>query len=338
MINFLQNQKNSNFLEKFEILDYINSGSSGIVYDGFYRREPQKKVCFKFLLNKTSNNNSKNNIKNFHKITEINIQNKIKNRNIIEYYDYIDLNNSGCIIMELAKYGDLECFQRVLNKKRHFSETLLAYLSKQILSGLYYLNQSKIIHMDIKPQNILIDDKLIIKITDFSVSLTYEGCPENGKIFLPLVGTNLYMSPEVLSKKAIDYDDCNKIDLFSFGVVLYNLAFEKFPYELDYSIRKNFRLIFEKIQKEKLVLPEKRNYSILFRKFLAGLLEKNIKKRTSIYTAMEDPWIKGAELLFQEKEKINDLEKFLINMITDNIRSFNNYLQNYKSKNNFKCG
>ena len=233
--------------------------------------------------------------------------------------------------MEFAKFGDLDYFQKKLIKRNNFSETLLAYITKQVLNGLYYIHQSKIIHMDIKQQNILIDENFNIKITDFSVSYSYEKYKEGDKIILPFSGTSLYMSPEVLSKTQIDYEDCSKIDMFSLGIVLYNLAFELFPYELDYSIKKNFKLIFEKIRNTKLKIPERKNYSFLFKKFLGGLLDKNIKNRLSIYEAMEDPWIKGAKLINEEKEKINDKEKFLINMITDNVRSFNEYLKNNNS-------
>ena len=60
-------------------------------------------------------------------------------------------------------------------------------------------------------------------------------------------------------------------------------------------------------------------------------MEKNIKNRMSVYEALEDPWIKAADLLIKEKEKLNDMEKFLINMITDNVRSFNDYLKNNNS-------
>ena len=233
--------------------------------------------------------------------------------------------------MEFAKYGDLENFQKNLIKKQCLSETLLAYITKQILDGLLYIHQSKIIHMDIKQQNILIDENFNIKITDFSVSFPYDNYKENDKITLPLSGTSLYMSPEVLSKSQIDYEDCSKIDMFSLGVVLFNLAFEKFPYELDYSYKRNFLLIYEKIKKEKLKIPEKKNFSTLFKKFLSNLLEKDIKNRMSVYDALEDPWIKAADLLLKEKEKLNNFEKFLINMITDNVRSFNEYLKNNNS-------
>ena len=346
MDNFLKTlnyQESSNFTENFELVKYISSGSSGVVYEGRYKKKPEKHVCLKFLLNKLEEekrekknknlniNTNINNNKISPKIKEIIIQNKLKDKNITEYYDYCDLKDYGCIIMEFAKFGDLEYFQKKLIKKDWLSESLLAYITKQILEGLFYIHQSKIIHMDIKQQNILIDENFIIKITDFSVSFSYEKYKEGDKINLPFSGTSLYMSPEVLLKSTIDYEDCSKIDMFSLGVVLYNLAFEKFPYGLDYTYKRNFSLILEKIKKEKLVIPEKKNFSTLFKKFLGNLLEKNIKNRINIYDALEDPWIKGADLIFKEKEKLNDFEKFLINMVTDNIRSFNEYLKNNNS-------
>jgi serine/threonine protein kinase len=336
MIKYLQNQVCSNFTENFELLNYISSGSSGVVYEGRYRNNPKKHVCLKFLLNKVEEEKREKRNKNINNnncptIKEINIQNKLKDKNITEYYDYCDLKDYGCIIMEFAKFGDLDNFQKNLIKKKCLSETLLAYITMQIINGLYYIHQSKIIHMDIKQQNILIDENFNIKITDFSVSFSYEKYKENDKINLPLSGTSLFMSPEVLLKAQIDYEDCSKIDMFSLGVVLYNLAFEKFPYDLDYDHKRNFGLILSKIKTQKLIIPERKNFSPLFRKFLGNLLEKNIKNRMSVYEALEDPWIKAAELLTKEKEKINDMEKFLICLISDNVRSFNEYLKKNNS-------
>jgi serine/threonine protein kinase len=302
MIKYLQNQVCSNFTENFELLNYISSGSSGVVYEGRYRNNPKKHVCLKFLLNKVEEEKREKRNKNINNnncptIKEINIQNKLKDKNITEYYDYCDLKDYGCIIMEFAKFGDLDNFQKNLIKKKCLSETLLAYITMQIINGLYYIHQSKIIHMDIKQQNILIDENFNIKITDFSVSFSYEKYKENDKINLPLSGTSLFMSPEVLLKAQIDYEDCSKIDMFSLGVVLYNLAFEKFPYDLDYDHKRNFGLILSKIKTQKLIIPERKNFSPLFRKLLGNLREKNIKNRMSVYEALEDPWIKAAELL-----------------------------------------
>ena len=229
--------------------------------------------------------------------------------------------------MEYAELGDLEYFQKIIKVKRYLSESLLAFITIQILNGLFSLTKSKIIHMDIKPQNLLIDKNLNIKIIDFSVSFSYEHYKKNQKILLPFSGTSLYMSPEVLSNDYIDYIYCNKVDLYSLGVVLYYLAFEQFPYGLIISDQMKFNLILKKIKNSKLIFPNiKKIYSLKFLNFLSKLIEKDIKNRISIYEALNDPWVKGGELLFNEKEKIDDNEIFLLNIITDNIRNLNKYI------------
>ena len=171
-MKFVSNNKSSNFSEKFELLNYINSGSSGVVFKGFDRKNPSHHLCFKFLI-KDLRKNRKNKINN-QNLKEIIIHNKLKNDNIINYYNYINLKNFGCIVMEYAELGDLEYFQKIVKVKRYFSESLLAFITVQILNGLFSLTKSKIIHMDIKPQNLLIDKNFNIKITDFSVSFSYE--------------------------------------------------------------------------------------------------------------------------------------------------------------------
>ena len=336
--NYLRNNNCNQFLENFELLNYINSGGSGVVYKGCFSKNPLEKVCLKFLLNKTEiekiikpNNNKNNFISKDSKIEEINIQKKLQHKNIVKYYDYFDLKNYGCIVMELADSGDIDMIRKKMTDKNYLSETFLAFITKQILDGLYYIHKNKIIHMDIKQQNILIDKNLEVKITDFSVSLSYEKVKSHEKIKLPLAGTHPFMSPEVLSKAQIDIEDASKIDMFSLGVMLYNLSIGDFPYNLNINLKKNFDEILEKIKNNDLEFQEykikSRRYSNLFIKFLKNLLDKNIKSRISVFEAIDDPWIKGAELIFEEKEKIGDNPKFLLKMSCDNIRSFNEYLK-----------
>ena len=320
------------FNNNFELLNYVNSGSCGLVFEGKIRNSPtNQRVGLKFLMGKIlDQKREKNNQK---KIKELYFQRKLHHKNITGLYGFYEIKNCSCIAMDYAKYGDLEYFQKKLIQKKNLSETVIAYITLQILEGLQYCHQCKIIHMDIKQQNILIDESLNIKITDFSVSQSYENCKNGSKFCLPLAGTSLYMSPEVLSKMEIDVEDCNKIDMFSLGTLLYNLAFGQFPYNLEFSDRKNFKGILEKITQKNLCFPVTKSYSNLFKKFLKGLLNKDLKARFSINEAMEDPWIRGAKLIFKEKEKMYDLEKFLINIVTDNIKLFNDYLKNYRPEN-----
>ena len=113
--------------------------------------------------------------------------------------------------------------------------------------------------------------------------------------------------------------------------MLYNLAFGDFPYGLNIDLKKNFQLILEKIRLNNLEFPgdiiKNRKYSFLFLKFLKNLLDKNIKTRISVFDALDDPWIKGTQLIIKEKEKINDITKFYTYITMNNFISFNEYLK-----------
>lgn len=320
------------FNEEFELLKYINSGACGIVYEGKAKKANNERVAMKFILNKILDNKRDKmkcdlKEKRFIQLNkEITLQNRLKHKNIISLYAVYQMqNDSTCIVMELGQYGDLECFQKKLQRKQ-LSESMLGYITKQILDGLYHCHQNKIIHMDIKHQNILIDKDLRIKLADMSVSFSYAHFPPNSQITLPLAGTSLFMSPEVLGKKEIMVEDCNKVDIFSLGTLLYSLAFSEYPYQLNYSDKKNFERIKEKIAKNDITFPSNHPYSQMFSNFLFGLLNKKLNKRFSIEEALKDPWIKGVDYIIWEKEKIDDNEKFLINCIADNIKLFNDYI------------
>lgn len=322
--------KNSpKFNKDLEVLKFLNSGACGIVYEGRIRQTPSKRVALKFIFSKkigTDKEKKQSLIIN----KEINLQTKLKHKNITNLYGVYEIcGDCICTIMELAKHGDLYHFHRDLIQKKCLSETLLAYFTKQILNGLNCCHQSKIIHMDIKHQNVLIDENLNIKLTDFSVSYSYANFPPKSAIELPVAGTSLFMSPEVLNKKKIFVEDCNKIDMFSLGTLLFNLATDQYPYDLEYKDKKDFPTIKKKIATNDLKLPKTKKHSPLFRNFISGLLHKDIKLRTSIQEAMKHPWMQAANLIFDEKEKIFDLEKFFVNMVTDGVKSFNEFLMNY---------
>ena len=79
-------------------------------------------------------------------------------------------------------------------------------------------------------------------------------------------------------------------------------------------------------------LPKDKKISECCKDFLKGLLEKDYKKRFNIQQALRHPWIQGAKIINEEKENIYCLESFLINIITDNIPNFNEYIQKESGK------
>ena len=228
------------FDAKFELLDCLKSGSAGTVFSGKLRNNPNSKlIAFKFLIDNVKEirkynpkEKSKKNKNNQNKHFEISIHGMLKHKNIPEIYGYYKILNDSCIAMEFTKYGDIENFKKKILKRTSLSETLTLYIAGGILEALKFIHiKNKIIHMDIKQQNILIDDFLSIKLTDFSVSINYKSAKDY--IDLPMVGTCYYMSPEVLKKKRILVSEASKIDIYSLGVLLYLLAFYDYPYKLN---------------------------------------------------------------------------------------------------------
>ena len=314
-------EKYNKFFENFEITNFISAGGTGKVFEGYLKRAKKKQnLAFKFKIseNKKLDKDSQ----------EVSILKKLHHKNITEIYAFIKMDDfSNFCVLELGKHGDLENFQKKLLKRKVLSETIICYFAKQILEALQYIHKCKIIHMDIKQGNILVDSNLNTKLTDFSVSCSYSAFNPEDLVKFPYVGTSKYMSPEIIDRTNMKIKEGCKIDIYSLGVTLYDLAFGCYPYNLDEVGSKDYKNILKKIKEETLEFPKDRNVSKLFKNFLKGLLEKDYTKRFSIQKALNHPWVKGADIILDEKENSFCYENFLINLITDNIPKFNHHLK-----------
>lgn len=133
--------------------------------------------------------------------------------------------------MELAN-GDVKfCIQRTLIPENEAISLLL-----QIIQGLYELHDEGIIHRDLKPENIFLienqKDKMIAKIGDFNLSRRDTAYTEK----TACIGTPLYMAPQ-LYKKTKDGKSkySHKCDIWSLGVIAYELVCQKTPWPICYN-------------------------------------------------------------------------------------------------------
>ena len=313
-INYLNNYLSSfsNILNTLEIIDYIGDGSEGYVYRAKIK-DNNREVILKLL--KKKNNE------------EINISKKLKHINIVNCYGFIEIKKGVLfgIILEYGKHGDLIHFFRKIIKRSCISESLLCYISYQILQGLLYMHKCKIAHFDIKPQNVVIDEYLCAKIIDFSISINYKNIKGN-KIKLPFVGTSFFMSPEVIQSNTIDIDDISKVDTYSFGVMLYFLYFGYYPFNLRNEDKGDYNKIYNKKMSKLEFNKNEYNISAGFVDFLEKLLDPNIKKRLSVFEAINHKFIQNAQILYDEKEKVHNASSFLAYLMTDHIKSFEDKL------------
>lgn len=316
--------KQNNFPENFELLNYVDSGSESNVYHMLISKKKNDKIK-KNVIMKVIFHSKKQKINK----KEIYISTILKNNNIVDFYGYSKLeeNKTSYMLTEFAKYGNLRNFQKKTIKRQYLSESIICFFAYQILNGIYYCHKCKVAHMDIKPQNVVIDDFLNAKLIDFSISLNYRNRKPEEQIQLPFRGTNFFMCMQIIRSENIKIKDLAKVDLYSFGVMLYNMAFSCYPYKLSKGEEENYEIILEKIEKNKLVFPNTSDYSPYFLDFISRLLEKDINKRMNLGEAMNHFWIKGAKILLEEKEKIYNVGIFVSYLLTDHIREFNNYIK-----------
>ena len=315
------------FFYNIEILEYINTSSAGTVYKFKFRDNLYKGKVYsnKFLIKiKRSKSHCNATI----------IEEKLHHDNISKIFVFYKIKDLyGLSISEYAKYGDLSNFTKKFLKGSILSETFINYISKPILEGINYMKKNKIIHMDIKEQKIILDDLLNPKIIGFSRAFSYEKYKPNDLIKLLNIGTGRYMAPEKVNELEIEAKYGDKIDIYSLGVTLYNLAFGSFPYGLNNVKDDDYNKLKEKLNNEKLEFPNENKISNLFKNFLINVLEKDYKKRYNIKEALEDPWIKGWDIIDEEREIVGIEENFqnFFVKLDNNIPKFNKYIKNSNS-------
>ena len=317
MNNFL-NKVYPSFFDYFELVKFIHCGYKSIIYTG-KTKSSDELYCFKFCF------------QNFLVVNDyLDIMNQalLHSRNISEIKVINKINNTDYfIVSEYGQYRDLEYFMVKFMKTNYLSETFINYITKQILDGLNYMQSKHIIHMNIKESKIILDSELNAKLIDFSTSLSFNNNQPDNIIQIPIIGDGYYIPPEILNKKNIESIDKYKIDIYSLGVTLYHLSFGFYPFGLNNIKRDDYENIAERVNNSNLEFPNNVNISRSFKIFLANILDKDYKKRYNIREALEDKWIKGWDIINEEKENNGINENFILKLIKDNIPKFSNYIK-----------
>src|SRR5215471_13831312 len=217
---------------RFEILQLLGEGGMGAVYKA-HDRELERDVALKLIRPELARNPEI--LQRFKQ--ELILARQVTHRNVIRIFDLGQAEGHKYITMEYLAGRDLRA---VLREKGKLPPEEAAKIVLQICRALEAAHAEGVIHRDLKPQNIMLDANGRAYVMDFGIarSAYLPGMTQTGA----LVGTPEYMSPEQAKGEKLD----ERSDLFSLGVILYELLVGTSPYHSDTPLATLWRRIQEK--------------------------------------------------------------------------------------------
>lgn len=188
----------------YEVMDIIGKGSFGVIahaYDRYNKRDVAVKMVSRNFLNETG--------RLFDFEQELRVMQSLYLKGIVKIYDIVYQPDNIYVVMEYCKYGDLLMFNE---DEPQLAGKYLKKILSQVINTIASLHSRNIAHLDIKPDNIMIDEDFNAKLGDFGCCQTIL---DHGSFKF---GTLYYLAPELIQKTAIDV---KLADIWAFGIVLY---------------------------------------------------------------------------------------------------------------------
>ncbi|CAF1381541.1 unnamed protein product [Rotaria sordida] len=238
-----------------------------------------------------------------------------KHSNFIKLYQVFDLPTEAIFILEYAKQGDL---QLILELEGYLEESQAIHITKQVLEAVAFLHENKVIHLDIKPQNILLMEKwpsTEIKLCDFGLSRIL-----TNQCLLEISGTTDFLAPEVVNYEPLTY----ATDMWSMGVLIYVLVTGHTPFGGTTALNTQSNIaqcildfpedLFEKISKTCIDL-------------IKNLIVRIPKHRITANVSLKHPWICSNEEILLKNSfdyENNDNDNNTLLSTTNNNNQYEN--------------
>ncbi|XP_018402960.1 PREDICTED: serine/threonine-protein kinase MARK2-like isoform X5 [Cyphomyrmex costatus] len=205
---------------------------------------------------------------------EVRIMKMLDHPNIVKLFQVIETEKTLYLVMEYASGGEVFDYL-VLHGRMKEKEARAKF--RQIVSAVQYCHQKKIIHRDLKAENLLLDSEMNIKIADFGFSNEFTP----GNKLDTFCGSPPYAAPELFQGKKYDGPE---VDVWSLGVILYTLVSGSLPFDGS-----TLRELRERVLRGKYRIPfyMSTDCENLLKKFLV----LNPTKRASLENIMKDKWM-----------------------------------------------
>ncbi len=198
----------------------------------------------------------------------------------------------SALVLEYVPNGDL---LELITSLNYLPEVLARTYFHQLVDAIDYIHNAGICHLDLRPENVLMDQNYSLKLSDFGLSLK---CQKTSFI-KDVAGTIQYFSPEMHED---NFYSGFQADLFALGIILFAMVSGMLPFvaakpsDSIYGLiaQRNFQE-FWKIH-ESLMRREQQFFSTSFQDLIQGMLEHNPKKRFSLTDIKDHPWYKGSTI------------------------------------------
>ena len=287
-------------MDNYHILQQVGEGSFGKVYKG-RRKYCGQVVALKFI---PKGGRSQKDLAILRQ--EIEILRNLRHENIVLMLDYFETDEQMVVVTEFAQ-GEL--FE-VLEDDKALPEDEVRSIARQLVHALHYLHSNRVIHRDMKPQNVLLGANSRVMLCDFGFA---RAMSQHTTVLTSVKGTPLYMPPELVQEQPYNHT----ADLWSLGIILYELFCGKPPFFTQniYSLVRrlgSLRPLVSSRIKPPLPLTRSRpptpaqvhmivhedvtfpsSMSPEFTSFLAGLLTKRPDRRLSWPHLLHHPFLAG---------------------------------------------
>lgn len=207
---------------------------------------------------------------------EISLHRSLNSKHVVGFHGFFEDKDFVYIVLELCKRRSL---MELYKRRRAITEPETRYYMQQILLGVIYLHDKKIIHRDIKLGNLFLNNDMEIKIGDFGLAtkVDFDGERKN-----TLCGTPNYIAPEVLGKKGHSFE----VDTWSLGCVLYTLLVGKPPFETQ-----SLKETYSRIKKNEYRIPS--HVSSAASALIKRMLSSEPSQRPSAKQSLENEFFRG---------------------------------------------
>lgn len=232
---------------------------------------------------------------------EIEIMRKLQHPRLIQIYDAFDCGKIIVVVLELIEGGEL--FERVIGDDFILTEKSCTVFMRQICEGVEYIHKQNILHLDMKPENILCLSKNgnRIKIIDFGLARKYD---PNKKLQV-LFGTPEFVAPEVVNFDQIGFGT----DMWSVGVICYVLLSGLSPFMGETDVETMANVTIAKYDFDDEAFDE---ISVSAKDFITKLLLKDKGARLTASQALLHPWLHESSIHSEMALSKTKLKRYVI--------------------------